>query len=143
MCITTGGKKRQLAANCQRQKASYCDKFVAAFCRFLPLRFCPVFSTTISLGDGVYPKNHFHDGLFQRRFMVGVNVGNCRRSWLRIPVGISRGIVVDCPWLGAWLWTVRGLSTANAARRLARMLATRLAPREATSEAFRETSRET
>jgi hypothetical protein len=59
--------------------------------------------------------------------MVGVNVGNCRRSWLRIPVGIPRGIVVDCPWLGAWLWTVRGLSTANAARRLARMLATRLA----------------
>jgi hypothetical protein len=25
-------------------------------------------------------KNHFHDGLFQRRFMVGMNVGNCRRS---------------------------------------------------------------
>lgn len=31
--------------------------------------------------------------------MVGVNVGNCRRSWLRIPVGILRGIVVGCSWL--------------------------------------------
>jgi hypothetical protein len=56
VCITAGGKRRQLAANCQRQKASYCDKFVAAFYRFLSLRFCPVFSTTISLGDGVLPK---------------------------------------------------------------------------------------
>src|ERR1700722_2883382 len=40
VCITAGGKRRQLAANCQRQKSSYCDKFIAAFCRFLPLRFC-------------------------------------------------------------------------------------------------------
>jgi hypothetical protein len=56
VCITAGGKKRQLAANCQRQKASYCDKFVAAFCRYLLPRFCPGFSATISLGDGVFRK---------------------------------------------------------------------------------------
>jgi len=55
--MTAGGKRRQLAANCQRQKASYCDKFVAAFYRFLSLRFCPVFSTTILLGDGVFQKS--------------------------------------------------------------------------------------
>jgi hypothetical protein len=54
VCITAGGKRRQLAANCQRQKASYCDKFVAAFCRFLPLSFEPHFFRTISLGDGVF-----------------------------------------------------------------------------------------
>jgi len=57
VCMTAGGKRRQLAANCQRQKASYCDKFVAAFYRFLSLRFCPVFSTTILLGDGVFQKS--------------------------------------------------------------------------------------
>jgi hypothetical protein len=90
----------------------------------LSLGFEPHFFPTISLGDGVYPKNHFHYGLFQNRFMVGVNVGDCRRSWLRISVGISRGIVRGLPVVGAWLWTVRGLSTVNAARRLARMLAT-------------------
>jgi hypothetical protein len=44
VCITAGGKRRQLAANCQRQKVSYCDKFIAAFCRFLPPRFAPFFS---------------------------------------------------------------------------------------------------
>jgi len=43
VCMTAGGKRRQLAANCQRQKASYCDKFVAAFCRYLPPRFWPGF----------------------------------------------------------------------------------------------------
>ena len=59
VCMTAGGKRRQLAANCQRQKASYCDKFVAAFCRYLLPRFCPGFSATISLGDGVYPKFYF------------------------------------------------------------------------------------
>ena len=48
------GKRRQLAANCQRQKASYCDKFIAAFCRLLPLGFESRFFPTISLGDGVY-----------------------------------------------------------------------------------------
>src|SRR5208283_4089719 len=43
VCMTAGGKRRQLAANYQRQKTSYCDKFVAAFCRYLPPRFCPGF----------------------------------------------------------------------------------------------------
>ncbi len=56
MCMTAGGKRRQLAANYQRQKASYCDKFVAAFCRYLLPRFCPGVSATISLGDGVFRK---------------------------------------------------------------------------------------
>jgi len=56
VCITAGGKRRQLAANCQRQKASYCDKFVAAFCRFLSLGFESHFFRTISLGDGVFQK---------------------------------------------------------------------------------------
>jgi len=76
--MTVGGKRRQLAANYQRQKASYCDKFVAAFCRYLLPRFCPGFSATISLGDGVSSQNVFPDGSYQRPFMVGVNVGNCR-----------------------------------------------------------------
>jgi hypothetical protein len=48
------GKRRQLAAHCQRQKASYCDKFIAAFCRFLSLGFESHFFPTITLGDGVY-----------------------------------------------------------------------------------------
>ena len=78
VCMTVGGKRRQLAANYQRQKASYCDKFVAAFCRYLLPRFCPGFSATISLGDGVSSQNVFPDGSYQRPFMVGVNVGNCR-----------------------------------------------------------------
>jgi hypothetical protein len=68
VCITAGGKRRQLAANCQRQKASYCDKFVAAFCRFLSLRFCPVFSPTISLGDGVFDKLPADKGKTNVRF---------------------------------------------------------------------------
>jgi hypothetical protein len=59
VCMTAGGKRRQLAANYQRQKASYCGKFVAAFCRYLLPRFCSGFSATISLGDGVYPKFYF------------------------------------------------------------------------------------
>lgn len=129
--------------HCWRQKATTCGKLPATKgvilrqvrCRLLSLFVAPVlprFFHNDFVRGWCLSKKYFHDGLFQRRFMVGVNVGNCRRSWLRIPVGISRGIVVDCPWLGAWLWTVRGLSTANAARRLARMLATRLAPREAT-----------
>jgi hypothetical protein len=87
--------------------------------------------------------------------MVGVNVGNCRRSWLRISVGISRGIVRGLPVVGAWLWTVRGLSHSqrsttvgtdvsnNFATRLARHEATLLATGLAPDEAFRETSRET
>ena len=83
--MTAGGKRRQLAANYQRQKASYCDKFVAAFCRYLPPRFCPGFFLNDFVRGWCLSKNYFHDGLFQRRFMVGVNVCNCRRSWLRIP----------------------------------------------------------
>src|ERR1700677_616308 len=51
VCITADGKRRQLAANCQRQKASYCDKFVAAFCRFLsPRRVCASLTSTTVRG---------------------------------------------------------------------------------------------
>jgi hypothetical protein len=80
VCITAGGKRRQLAANYQRQKASYCDKFIAASCRLLSLGFEPHFFQTISLGDGVLVQNVFPDGSYQRHFTAGVNIGNCRHS---------------------------------------------------------------
>ena len=70
VCITAGGKRRQLAANCQRQKALYCDKFVAAFYRFLSLRFCHVFSTTISLGDGVSSQIAQNEGKTNARYSL-------------------------------------------------------------------------
>jgi hypothetical protein len=49
--------KRQMAAKSDKfltADATNCDKSVAAFCRFLPLQFCPGFSASQSLGDGVY-----------------------------------------------------------------------------------------
>jgi len=70
VCITAGGKRRQLAANCQLQKAAYCDKFVAAFCRFLPLGFKPYFFRTISLGDGVFDKLPADKGKTNARYSL-------------------------------------------------------------------------
>src|SRR5271157_2002727 len=69
VCITAGGKRRQLAANCQRQKASYCDKFVAAFYRFLSLGFEPPFFPTNSLGDGVFDKLPADKGKTNARYL--------------------------------------------------------------------------
>jgi hypothetical protein len=69
VCMTTGGKRRQLAANCQRQKASYCDKFIATFCRFLSLGFEPHFPRTIPLGDGVFDKLPADKGKTNARYL--------------------------------------------------------------------------
>jgi hypothetical protein len=66
VCITAGGKRRQLAANYQRQKASYCDKFVAAFCRYLLPRFCRGFFLKPELRGWCLGKNQgFSSLLFQ------------------------------------------------------------------------------
>jgi len=117
---------RQKAANGQRQKASYCGKFVAAFCRFLPLRFCPVLSTTISLGDGVYPQTGFPRRPLHRLLSLTLNV------W-QLP-GVTVDCSRSCPWSG------RGRFAAGLAKRFAPWLAsashlgwqTWLAPDEAT-----------
>jgi len=98
--------RRQKAANDQRQKASYCGKFVAAFCRFLPLRFCPVFSTTISLGDGVYPQSRFSRRSLHRLLSLSLNVCNYP-TWLASHLGWHRcGLVVIVDWTR----TARGLA---------------------------------
>jgi hypothetical protein len=82
--------RRQMAATGQRQKASYCGKFVAAFCRFLPLRFCPVFFTTISLGDGVYPQTGFPSRPLHHHLSPALNVCNCP-AWMVRGRGRGRG----------------------------------------------------
>jgi hypothetical protein len=111
-------------------------------CRLLPFfvaRFRAAFFPNDFVRGWCLSKNDFHDGLFQRRFMVGVNVGNCRRTWLRVLVGIVRGL----PVVGAWLRMVGMDVSNNFATRLARHEAIRLATELAPDEAFRETSRET
>jgi len=112
---------RQKAANGQRQKASYCGKFVAAFCRFLPLRFCPVLSTTISLGDGVYPQTGFPRRSLHRLLSPGLNVWQLpgvdgSRSWPWSWPGCGRFAAGLAKWFAPWLANVVGTRRSNRVR---------------------------
>jgi hypothetical protein len=42
------------------------------FNEFQRFSFVPALSASQSFGDGVYPNNHLHDGLFKRSFKFGV-----------------------------------------------------------------------
>jgi hypothetical protein len=83
---TTDGKSH--LANCgngRKNPVSACDKLRQIRCRLLSPFAADhdgAFSALLTVRGWCPSKNYFHDGLFQCRFMVGVNVCNCRRRWL-------------------------------------------------------------
>jgi hypothetical protein len=91
VCITTGGKRRQMTSDKRRHIAASSLPLFVAFCRS---GFAPVFSTTISLGDGVVVQNRFPDASLHRLLSLGLNVCNCPAWMVRGRVR-GRGLAVD------------------------------------------------
>ena len=141
---------------CERQKAATGGKSPATKgvilrqvrCRFLPLRFCPVFSTTISLGDGVYPQNRFPDASLHRHLSPGLNVCNCPacagcgRGWFAV---MSLAVVVVWPWTvrNRVSKTVRTVVSIRFAPRLANVVGTRRSISRSTSVGIERSSNAT